>query len=267
MDFVKILEHLEPVFKEAGKLALKLQKSVGYHNKSNTGNELADIVTEADLTVQEFLLEAISKTDLVNCCLLAEEDTLSIEKFNKQGKYYLSIDPIDGTATYAKGGKYFSTIISLHDGKEVLYVFDYFPVFDYTHKVVNNNYSTAGKMPEFLLPAEAKNTIIYWSGNPKENIPKEIYDELKNKGIVFTKVTDFSPDVDATTMFAHERVAGVYHQKLIVYDSLVDSSIASAKGLKIYPEGFCNSVDLTDIRKGETGLYYPGYYLALNKLS
>ncbi len=119
-------------------------------------------------------------------------------------------------------------------------------------------------MPEFILPTESKNTIVYWSGNPEKNIAKEIYDKLINQGIIFTKVTDFSPDVDATTMFAHERVAGVYHERLNVYDSLVDFSIASARGLKIYPEGFSNSIDLTDIEKREYGLSYKGYYLALN---
>ena len=91
MDLIKTLQNLEPVFIQAAQLALKMQGGVEHHNKFNTGNELADIVTEADLAVQEFLLKAISKTDLVNCCLLAEEDTPSTEKFNKQGKYYLCL--------------------------------------------------------------------------------------------------------------------------------------------------------------------------------
>ena len=100
---VKILEKLEPVFMKAGELALRMQGSAKHHNKYNTGNALVDIVTEADLAVQEFLLTEISKTDLVKCRLLGEENTPQTVKFNEDGKYYLAIDPIDGTANYAKG--------------------------------------------------------------------------------------------------------------------------------------------------------------------
>lgn len=262
MNLVETLENLEPIFIEAAQLALKMQKGVGHRNKTNTGNEFADIVTEADLAVQEFLLKEIIKTDLVNCRLLAEENTTFTDRFNTQGKYYLSIDPIDGTATYAVGGEYFSTIIMLHDGKNILYMFDYFPVFNYFHKIVNNNYSTSGKAPDFSLPFETKNTIVYWSGNPGKNIP-ELYNELKNKGFDFKKVTDISNNLDATTLFTQNKVAGIYHENSNVYDGIVDLGIALAKGYKVYQGGPNGSFDLTNIQKREIGLYYPGYYLAL----
>ena len=124
MNLTEILKSLEPVFIEGSQLALKMQKGVSHHSKTNTGDSLTDIVTDADLAVQEFLLEKISKTDLKNCRLLAEEDTPSVNKFNPNGEYYLAIDPIDATAVYSKGGQYFSTIITLHNGKDILYMFD-----------------------------------------------------------------------------------------------------------------------------------------------
>jgi len=262
MNLVEILENLEPVFIKAAQLALKMQKGVGHHNKTNTGNELADIVTEADLVVQEFLLKEIIKTDLVNCRLLAEEDTSLTNKFNGEGKYYLSIDPIDGTATYAVGGEYFSTIIMLHDGKNILYMFDYFPVFDYSIKIVNNNYFISGKAPDFSLPFETKHTVVYWSGDPEKNIP-ELFNELKSKGIDFKKVMDISNNLDATTLFTQNKVAGIYHENMNVYDGIVDLGIALSRGLKVYSGGLNGVFDLTNIQKRETGLYYPGYYLAL----
>ena len=112
---VQILERLEQVFRKAAELALRMQGNVKHHNKYSTGNDLVDIVTEADLAVQEFLLTEISKTDMVQCRLLGEEDTPQVRKFNESGKYYLAIDPIDGTANYAKGGRVWSTIITLHE--------------------------------------------------------------------------------------------------------------------------------------------------------
>ena len=267
MNLVETLQSLEPLFVDAGKLALKMQKGVDHHNKYNTGNPLADIVTEADLAVQEFLLKEIVKTEFVNCHLLAEESTPLAKKFNDQGKYFLGIDPIDGTATYAKGGKCFSTIISLHDGINILYMFGYYPALNWTYRVADNKYSAFGETPDFALPPELKNTIVYWLGNPEKNLPKEIYEELKNRGIGFKKVLDIGEDVDSITMLALNKVAGTYNENPNVYDGITEFSIASAKGLKIYSGGPNSNFDLLNIKKRESGFYYPGYYLTLSNLS
>jgi len=257
MDLIKTLQNLEPIFIQAGKLALKMQKGIDFHNKFNTGNPAADIVTEADLAVQEFLLSEIIKTDLINCCLLAEENTISTKEFNEQGKYFLGIDPIDDTAIYAKGGDHFSTIISLHDGEKLLYMFIYFPAWDWIHKIVNNDYSVLGKTPD--LPENVRDTIFYWSGDLEKNIPEKVLNELKSKGIKFSCLKNTNLGVGCIAMFATNKIAGIYQENPNVYDGLVEYNIASAKGLKIYS----SSIDLTNIKKRETGLYYPGYYLAL----
>jgi len=259
MNPVETLKSLEPAFIEAGNLALRMQKGMEHRNKFNTGYNVVDIVTEADLAVQEFLLEAISKTDLVNCRLMAEEKTPSVKKFNEQGKYYLAIDPIDGTAIYAKGGNYFSVIVSLHDGKNNLYTFIHFPAFNWTHRIVNGKYSVEGKMPDFILSPEYKNSIIFWIGNPEETIP-ELFYELKNKGISFIKIDQ---DVGSITSFACERVAGIYKENINVYDGMAEFDIAIAKGWKTYSAGLDGNLDLSNIKTREWDLYYPGYYLAL----
>lgn len=263
MDPIKILESLEPVFIEAGELACKMQGSAKHYNKFETGNPTADIVTEADLAVQEFLLEAISKTELVNCRLMAEENTPQTEKFNKAGGLYLAIDPIDDTAIYAKGGKYFSQIISLHDGKKFLYMFIRFPALNWTHKIVNNQYSVMGQAPEFDLSSDAKNTIVYWDGEPEKRLPQELLADLKNKGIKFAQIKSVSKDVGSIVMFSTGRVAGIYHEDMNAYDSFSEYNIALAKNQKIYTNEPNHKVDLKNIQVGKTGLYYPGYYLAL----
>ena len=264
MDLVETLQRLEPVFIQAGQLALDMQKGVFSYNKTNTGNFAGDIVTEADLAVQEFVLKEMVKTDLINCQLLAEEDTLIAKEFKGTNKYYLSIDPIDDTAIYARGGKHFSIIISLHDGQDILYMFVYFPAWGWVHKIKNNLYTVSGKTPEFLSTYEMKNTIIYWAGDPEKNIPKEIFDKLKNGGLLFKKVRDISTDVGSIAPFILGKVAGIYYENMNVYDGFVEYNIALAKGLKIYTEGKNGELNLLDIKKRETGLYYPGYYLALN---
>ncbi len=264
MDFLETLQTLEPVFIEAGKLAYKMQSGVEQHNKYNTGNPVTDIVTAADLAVQEFLLEAMSKTDLINCRLIAEENTTLTKNFNEQGQYYLAIDPIDDTAIYAKNGKYFSQIISLHDGKNLLYMFIRFPALNWTHKIINNTYSVSGDTPDFSLPPEAKNTIVYWSGDPEKNISPELLIKLNNKGINFTQIHGISKDVGSIAMLVCDKVAGVYQENPNVYDGLSEYNIALAKGLPIYETWVNGTLDLQNIEKRESGLFYPGHYLVLN---
>jgi len=263
MDLIETLKKLEPVFMKAGQLAYRMQKNVHSYNKFNTGNPASDIVTDADLAAQEFLLKEISKTDLINCTLLAEEDTPSVKNFTGNNGYYLGIDPIDDTAIYTKGGKHFSVIVSLHNGKEVLYVFVYFPAWDWIHKVVNGQYSTTGEKPDMGLPVGAKNSIVYWEGSPEKNLPKEILSQLKDSGLTFIKVQDWNTSIGSIGPFASEEIAGVYQEDMNTYDGLVELSIAKAKGLKIYPD---KELDLKNILKREKGLYYPEFYLVLNNL-
>src|SRR5258708_14860474 len=264
LPLIEILQKLQPTFIKAGELACKMQKGVHHHNKFNSGNHAADIVTEADLAVQELLLGAISKTDLINCQLLGEEDTPLTKKFNNHGKYYLAIDPIDDTAIYAKGGKYFSQIITLHDGVDVLFLFVRYPALDWTHIVVKNNYSVIGNTPEFSLISEAKQTIIYWVGDPERTFPSELLTKIKNKGFRFAKLKTLSKDIANIPLFVRHEVAGVYQENPNVYDGLTEYTIGLTKSLNIYTDSDDGRMDLTNIKTRETGLYYPGYYLALN---
>lgn len=266
MDLIKILESLEPVFRETGALACRMQKTATHYDKFHSGNSATDIVTEADLAVQEFLLEAMSKTALTDCRLMAEEKGKFTEKFNPAGKYYLAIDPIDNTAIYAKSGKFFSVIISLHDGKNNLYTFDYFPALNLTIKIINGIYSLAGELPNFSLSFEGKKSIVYYAGEPEKNLPKEILEKMKERGLVFHKISAPVEGFGATCLFACQQVAGVYKENFNVYDGLVSLNIAQAKGLENYSGGPNGKLDFSNIKEREVGLYYPGYYLILNKL-
>jgi len=262
MDPTETLIKLEPVFKQAGELACEMQATAKHHNKFNTGLHVTDIVTEADLAVQEFLLGEIAKTDLINCRLLAEEDTPKAKQFNERGNFYLAIDPIDGTAIYAKGGKQFSVIVSLHDGKNLLYTFKHFPALNWTQKIVGKQYFTAGQEP-FFGPNDKKNKIFYYIGSP-ENILSKIYRQLTSKGLIFENCVDSAEDIDEASVYACGKAAGFYAQDPNVYDGLVSLHVAMAKGFTFYSGGPNGTLDLTNIQKRETGLYYPGYYLALN---
>ncbi len=265
MSLIETLQNLEPIFIQAGQLAYKMQAGVKHHKKLSTGDDVIDIVTEADLVVQEFLLKEISKTELIDCRLLAEEDTPCAKIFNEQGNNYLALDPIDGTAVYAKGGKHFSIIVSLHDGKKPLYTFVHYPALGCTYKIVNNKLSIIGEMPFFHLPPKAQQSIVYYHGNP-DKVMAELYGEFKNKDIDFVEMETISQDVGTIESFAGNRVIGVYKEDINVYDGLVEFHLALAKNLKIYSGGPNGDLDLSNIKKRDYGFYYPGYYLALSSL-
>ncbi len=264
MNFVQILESLEPIFVDAGQLAFKMQKGVSSYNKFNTGSPTADIVTEADFAVQELLLKEMNKTNLVQCRLLAEEDTALTKNFNKDGIYYLGIDPIDDTAIYANGGKHFSTIISLHDGSKILYMFIYFPAWNFILKVVNGLFTISGEIPDFLDFQGSSKDIIYWGGDPEKNISLDVLKLLKQNGFTFRKVREVSKNLGSIALFACQKVGGIYHENMNVYDGLAEFAIAEAKGLRAYSfGGNGGNLDLSNIQQRETGCYYPGYYLAI----
>lgn len=263
INLIKTLSKLEPVFLQAGRMAVKMQSTAKHHNKTNTGNIVSDIVTEADLAVQEFLLGEMVKTELVDCRLLGEENTTLVSKFTGTNGYYLGIDPIDGTATYARGGKFFSVIVSAHDGKNLLYTFKHLPVFGWTIKIVEKTYSTIGVQPKFESSLAGKHKILHWNYNPEKTIP-DIYKALKNKGLEFVNCADSRDDTSMQSMFICNQIAGFYAENPNAYDGLVALHAALATKREIYSGGPSGSLDFTNIKKRETGLYYPGYYLVLN---
>jgi fructose-1,6-bisphosphatase/inositol monophosphatase family enzyme len=64
----------------------------------------SQIVTSADLAVQEAILESLLNAGLGNCSLEAEEETPSVSRFTAgPNGCTIFVDPIDGTLTYSLG--------------------------------------------------------------------------------------------------------------------------------------------------------------------
>lgn len=267
MDLVKILQSLKAQFIKAGALAIQMQKTIHARYKSNTGNPFVDIVTEADFKVQEFLLQSLANTELINCKLLAEENTPTVSKFTGTNGFYLTIDPINGTSLYANKSNHFDMVIGLHDGKKLLYTLKHYPALNWTHEIVGNDYSVMGQAPVFNLPKAAEHSVVYYEGNPKQFLPN-VYTKLGKRGITFRKKSEISSNYGATTMYLAGKVAGYYDESLNVYDSLVAMHFAMAKGYKIYSGGLHGKeFSLSNIQQSPKGFCYLGYYLALNEIA
>jgi fructose-1,6-bisphosphatase/inositol monophosphatase family enzyme len=262
-SLVECLETLEPIFVQAGQTALRMQGSVTSYNKLQSGNPAIDIVTEADLATQEMILGSMQSTPLVRCRLLAEEDTETVGVFAPTSNFYIGLDPIDGTAVYARGDKHFSTIISLHDGEKFLYMFIYFAAWDWALKIARGRYTASGGPPKLSVFDDPERAILYWSGNPKANIPAETLSALKAKRLEFRKMSSLGVSSGTIELFASRKIAGVYYENMNVYDGCAEYAIASSRGQTFYSNSASGSLQLSDIRRSEKGLYYPGYYLVL----
>ena len=124
MEILNEIQKFEKDFIAAGRLASKLRKDATTGTKMGTGVHEIDIVTSADLAVQEYILGRLSKSKILKSCeLLAEEETKFTNGFAKKSNYVLTLDPIDGTYLYASGKKMYKVIIGIHDKKNPLYTF------------------------------------------------------------------------------------------------------------------------------------------------
>jgi fructose-1,6-bisphosphatase/inositol monophosphatase family enzyme len=259
-DYIKILISLEPAFERAGELALEMRGRAATSTKSDTGIAEVDIVTEADVAVQEALLSALAATPLADCQLLAEEETPSVSKFKGTNDFRLTIDPIDGTIIYAGGGRFFSVIVGLHDATGPLYTYCRYPAARWTRRIVTGEgVRDFGETPDVpVLPGiDPSRTIAYTYGEP-EVLAKDAYAELSGLGYVFRQRRTVSLEAGSTTMFYLKKVAGMYVGNPNAYDGLGGLHFARERGLTVR-----STIDISRPLRQPEGWYYPGWYVAL----
>jgi hypothetical protein len=261
-EYIDILKSLEPVFKEAGELALKMRATATSRNKFNTGVAGIDIVTEADTAVQEFILSEMAKTKLVECQLVAEEDTPSVSKFMGTNELVLTLDPIDGTIFYVSAGKFFSTIVCLHNREKMLYTFCNFPELKWTRKITENGVDDSGLFPELNVKngIDLSKTIVHHASKDVKKIDPQTYDKLISEGYIFRNIVDVTEDAGASVLFFLNLVAGYYNNNPNPYDGLCILHYGQVKKVEIYSD-----LDISNFEVGNHGLHYSGWYLVLNK--
>lgn len=259
---VSELQKLEPVFIEAGKHALGRQKDIKHGLKHNSGTFEVDVVTEADKETQEIILRAMAETPLIDCHLIAEEDTPTVAKFKTTGNLFLTIDPIDGTALYVNGKKYWSVLIGLHSDKDMLYTFNYYPAVDWIDKIVGDKYEDV-PLPKIIIKNSPSKTIIHTYGSPNV-IDRNIYNKLISEGYNFRSRHDFSEEAGGGALFLTNDFAGYFIPNPNAYDGLVMYHYAKAMGYKIISGGPDGEFRIDRFEDGH-GLRHPGYYIVLRK--
>lgn len=262
--YVEELIKLESLFTKAGALAVELQNKAKSYNKFSTGKADFDIVTKADLEIQEFILQAMAKTPLRACQLFAEENTPSVKLFKGAGNLFLTLDPINGTSLYADGKKYWNIIIALHDERDFLYTISLYPTVSWTNKIIGKKYESIGQKPKIHLLQDGSKTIVYSYGIT-DVIDRKLYHDLILQGYNFKLRKELTDESGSTTLLQTGQVAGYFNSKPLVYDGLVSLHYAQAMGYKIYSFGSRNELDLAEVKKDQDFLYHPGYYIVLVK--
>jgi fructose-1,6-bisphosphatase/inositol monophosphatase family enzyme len=253
-QLLALIQSQEAVFYQAGQLALALQENIQATTKSQTGINEIDIVTQADLAVQEMILTALAQTKLRQCRLIAEEKSPTTENFNPNGEITLTIDPIDGTSRYAAGQANFSLIVSLQYRQEAIYSFIHFPALGWTHRLVENFHEELGQRPVVSIHGQQP-IIIYSYGNPQTKLPAAKLQQLVDKNFTFAKNDDVTPGCGSTMALFAEAVEGYYCENPLLVDGLVGLHYAKVhqwlveKSLEIQPK----------LLPG--GYRYSGYYL------
>ncbi len=260
-EYIDILIKLEPVFRRAGDLALQMRSTAPSYNKYQSGIEGIDIVTEADLAVQEAVLLEFTKTKLVECELIAEEDTPSVAKFKCTNGLVLTLDPIDGTIFYKNDKRFFCIIVCLHDGKSLLYSFYHYPVVNWSRRITENKVEDFGYLPKVDTKSglDLSHVISHTFSEPEKMIP-EIYSKLTAEGYVFRKLSEITGESGSATLFFLNQVAGYYTNNPGAYDGLGVLYYGQVKKYQIYSD-----IDISKAVDGTHGKYYPGWYLVLRK--
>ena len=91
-------------------------------------------ITSTDIAISRFLLESLSAI-FPRIPVISEEDSLSELSCDS----FFLIDPIDGTASFAKGCDQFSINISLIHNKKAVFGLLYAPIFEGGNLIFNNS--------------------------------------------------------------------------------------------------------------------------------
>jgi len=121
LNLSEIKREVEPILVKAGDLLLSYFKNgVSYKNKADNS-----LVTEADIQVEKFLVEHLSK-------VLPEASFFTEESGSIGPKASISwvIDPLDGTTNFAHAIPYFCISVALTVNNEPVLGFVYHPILN-----------------------------------------------------------------------------------------------------------------------------------------
>ncbi|CAN0465726.1 unnamed protein product, partial [Phaeothamnion confervicola] len=183
--------------------------------------------------------------------------------FRGDNGLYLCLDPIEGTERFVENAPYYSSIVSLHDGKQPLYSWIYYPKMPWWARFDEQGASFSGPgWPEERLGPELAKTIVYTAGDPAKDCP-DWKEKLEAEGYSFCKSREIGP-YGAKYLLLREKVAGYFVARPNPYDGLLAYHCTQTRDTwdlwnDLPPQGF------THLEQDKRGFHYPIRYLALRR--
>ena len=116
----KIEKFVKATLPKAGEILRKNFKKVGV---KYTKSHVLDVVTEADLAANTFLVSAIKRT-FPDHGIISEETA----EYKNKSEYIWVIDPLDGTLNFSRGIPIFVTMLAVFRNKELIISAIYNPI-------------------------------------------------------------------------------------------------------------------------------------------
>ena len=128
MDINKVIDYLLPNIVIAGDYAAQIQAVVQNKSNKNEKTVFQQALTDADLSVQNFL-EVALLAEYPDICFYTEEEdkSLNMKYFPTNAEYEISLDPINGTQFYRDNLRIFDIIITITRHDDVVSAITYLP--------------------------------------------------------------------------------------------------------------------------------------------
>ena len=111
-----------------GRYALEVQSRIASQPEKDYGNIFAAALTDADLSVQNYF-EVVLLSEFPDLRFFGEEEenSLNAKYFTKNGRYEITLDPINGTRFYMDQLNVFDCILTLTEDDQLRAAVSYFP--------------------------------------------------------------------------------------------------------------------------------------------
>ena len=166
-----------PYVKAAGEYALRIQKNVGSQPSKEHDNPLGQALTDADISVQNFI-EVVLLNHFPEISFFGEEEdkSLNMKYFSQHSGFRALLDPVDGTYSYKIGKEVFSVILSLTSPGGFEAVISYAPgkktatYFNQEEGVMTENNGVKAKL---ILQPKSNVIITEKVDDLRERLPEE----------------------------------------------------------------------------------------------
>lgn len=187
----ELLNAFLPYVYTAGQYAAEVQNRVGKRAGKSAANAFQAALTNADLSIQNFLEVAALAID-PSLRVMGEEyrDSLNSVYFPEKAELSILIDPIDGTRVYQDGGTSYSVILSILRAGEFQGAVSYHPKLDTGYYATREGGSVVFKgdpgraenHTQLLLPSPTRRLVVYMDDEARDLLSDyfEVFDPMRD---------------------------------------------------------------------------------------